>query len=303
MWAHHQPSHQEEVQTTFLVHGSVHVEREGDIPWTLEIPEELAYEGLTQLHPGYGGIKRSSRGERHANAVGGRATVSFDPARLSESWREDLSDAQALHIKAGSLVLQDVRETLAFTKRIPNAKRIDTSRVVHSAHSMGGYAATEVGLQDPASTEAVIYKGSAGFGHVNPLEIKPLRLLGEIVDYCVSNEIEFSPRHLYSILRYYGRSPFRTAGEALWCVAYDMRPRVAMLGEAGIAGAYLAFGDDSIIPATKAVRNAKGFVDLIHTMPGYGHLAPQRHPYAVAEATFDLQQQLTRSGPPALRSA
>src|SRR5690348_8473729 len=95
-------------QPTVKIHGSVRVHGAKEhTPWTAEFPEnELAYNGLVLLLPGWGGIKRSSRGERHANAVNGIATATFDPARVSgRDPVRNLIDSQHLHVDVAEAVL------------------------------------------------------------------------------------------------------------------------------------------------------------------------------------------------------
>ncbi|MFA5003899.1 MAG: alpha/beta hydrolase family protein [Candidatus Saccharimonadales bacterium] len=291
-----QPEHMLRVATeqvpdapTVTVHGSVKVcGAKEPVPWTAEFPEEsLAYDGLTILIPGFGGIKRVSRAERHANAVGGRATISYDPARISGNIYANVFNSQELHTETAEAVIYAVRDVISDKRGIPNASRLDQDRVVVSAHSMGGHPATEIGLRHKSLVEAIIYKGSAGFGNI---EIDPLGLITEINGYMRSGKIEPNLRNLYRIMRYYTRTPSRTLGEGVTCLRVDIRDKVAKLGDFGIHTAFLGFEKDPLIPGEKTAKAAAEVVNIARVMPRVGHLAPQMYADETAKTTFELQQ-------------
>lgn len=287
----------QEQQPTIKLHGAVRVDGEKKpVMWTAEFPENLTYDGLTLLVPGFGGIKRSSRDERHANAVQGRATISYDPARISGSVCENLFNSQDLHSRTAAAVIFAVHDRISSDRSIPNRGRLDVDRVVLSGHSMGGYPVTELGLKHYSMVESVIYKGAAGFWPLSLTEMNPFGLLHEINGYVASGRIEPSVHNLYRIVRYYTRDLSRTAGEAATCLTRDISEDIAHLGELGVGTAYLAFEDDPLVPAARAREIAKPLVNRLVTMKGVGHLAPQMYAEDTAWATWDLQQSI-RSAP------
>lgn len=291
-----------EQQPTVRLHGTVRVDGEKKpVEWTAEFPEELAYEGLTLLVPGFGGIKRSSRDERHANAVQGRPTISYDPARISGSIHENLFNSQELHTRTAEAVVFAVQDRISSDRSIPNRGELDVDRLVLSGHSMGGFAVTTLGLKHPGLTEAVIYKGAAGFWPLSISEMNPFGLLQEINRYVASGRIEPSIRNLYRIVRYYTRDLSRTAGEATTCLTRDVSEQIAELGDIGINTAYLAFENDPLVPAARARAIAKPIVQRFVTMKGVGHLAPQIYAHDTAWATWDLQQSMASTEEPTLR--
>src|SRR5680860_652296 len=80
--------------THHFFHGQIEV-GDDDVVWRLEIPENLAYEGLAIFVPGYGGIKGSSRGPRSAMADEGFAMLTYSPSRRG-NWYETVSNPQVL---------------------------------------------------------------------------------------------------------------------------------------------------------------------------------------------------------------
>lgn len=291
-----------EQQPTVKLHGSVRVDGERKpVEWTAEFPEQIAYEGLTILIPGFGGIKRSSRDERHANAVQGRATISYDPARISGSIHENLFNSQELHARTAEAVVFAVQDSISSDHSIPNRRELNVDRVVASVHSMGGFAGTELAHRHPGMVESVIYKGAAGFWPLSLRDMDPIGLLHEVNSYIASGRIEPSIRNLYRIVRYYARDLSRTAGEAATCLSQDISERVEELGDKGVTTAYLAFENDPLVPAAKAEQIAKPLVNRMVTLRGLGHLAPQLYAEDTAWATWDLQQSIQSSSTPVLR--
>lgn len=291
----------QEQQPTVKLHGAVRVEGEKrPVEWTAEFPEALTYEGITLLVPGFGGIKRSSRDERHANAVQGRPTISYDPARISGSVHENLFNPQDLHIRTAEAVIFAVQDRISSDRSIPNRGQLNVDRAILSGHSMGGFPVTELGLKHPGMTEAVIYKGAAGFWPLAVSEMNPFGLLQEINTYIASGRIEPSIRNLQRIIRYYTRDLSRTAGEAATCLTRDVSEDIVRLGEMGVNTAYLAFENDPLVPADRARQIAKPIVNRFATLKGVGHLAPQIYAEDTAWATWDLQQSMESTEEPVL---
>lgn len=283
-------------QPTVKIHGSVKVDGAKEaVPWTAEFPEEISYNGLTLLIPGFGGIKRSSRDERNANAEMGRPTISYDPARIGGSVYENIMNSQDLHTRTAEGIIFAVQDEIATNHSIPNRSQIDTTRVVASVHSMGGYPGTELGLRHSGMVESVIYKGAAGFWPLSVLDIRPLRLAQAVKDYAMSGRIEPNLNNLYRIVRYYGRDPSRTLGEMATCFLDDISEQVAGLADRGVTTGYLAFENDELVSAKKAREKTEGIVGQFALLAGIGHLGPQSHPEETARATFDLQQSIQSS--------
>lgn len=258
------------------------------VSWTAEFPnDELAYDGIVMLLPGFGGIEQSSRGEREANAQNGIPCVSYDPARLSWNVLGNLAGSQSLHTRTADAVMTAVTKAVANRRNIPNQSAINLERFILSAHSMGGFAATELGLKRPGQVESVVYKASPGFGkHGFDL----VGLMSELNDLLSSGEIEPSIRTYTRAARYILNNPVRTAGELRACVTVDNSPNVARLGDLGVNLAYLGFEDDTMVPPAEVMSGVQKVIDVTHVMPGVGHLAPQRHPLQVAEKVFALHQ-------------
>ncbi len=284
-------------QPTLKLHGSVRVDgaRE-EVPWTAEFPEEITYNGLTLLIPGFGGIKRSSRDERHANATTGRPTASYDPARISGSVIENLTNSQDLHTRTAEAVMFAVQDEISSNRTIPNRPQLDGRRVIASVHSMGGFAGTALGLKHPGLVESVIYKGAAGFWPLSILDMQPLRLAQAVNRYVTSGRIEPNIHNLYRIVRYYGRDLSRTTGEAVTCLTTDITEQIAELADHGVTSAYLAYELDELVSAEIAREKTKGLVGRFSVLGGIGHLGPQSHPDETAWATWDLQQSINNTG-------
>ncbi len=291
-----------EEQETVMIHGAVNVDGAREpVDWTAEIPaEHIIYNGLTVLVPGFGGVKVSSRAERHANAVMGRPTISYEPARVSYNVIENLFNSQDLHTRTAEAVIFDVQDRVANDRNIPNPEELDAERIVASGHSMGGFPVTELGLRHPGMIESVIYKGAAGFWPLSLLDMNPVKLMKSVNNYVASGQIEPSVRNLYRIMRYYARNPSRTAGEALTCLTSDISEKVAQLEDEGVSTGYLAFEYDELVSADKAYEKAKGVVGHFALLQGLGHLAPQSHSKETAEATWDLQEIIQSEQKPAL---
>lgn len=285
-------------QPTQKFHGLARLpELHEDIEWTLEVPEDdLAYDGLVLLVPGLGCIKRHSRGERHANAAAGEASVSFAPARSSERPLEDIFSAPKLQARAADVVITDVQNRLRSDAAIPNRSQIDPYRITMSPHSMGGFAATTVSLWRSDEIEAVIYKASVGFGSPDWKALHQIRLGRtslEIMDYLGSDQVKVTLRTIGKSVKYFLGNPARSLGEVAACLSHSMAEEVAALSEEGIPTAYLGFGRDGLVPVKAAEPAARKLVDIFEVIPEFGHLAPQRHPNETAAAVRDLRRRLT----------
>lgn len=287
---------------TVKIHGSVKVDgAKAAVPWTAEFPEQLTYDGLTLLIPGFGGIKRSSRDERHANAESGRAAISYDPARISSNFFESITNSQDLHTRTAEGIIFAVQDAISNNRSIPNRSQLNADRVVASVHSMGGYPGTELALRHPAMIESVIYKGAAGFWPLSVRDMRPLQLLQSVNKYIASGRIELSVHNLYRIIHYYARDPSRTLGEAGTCMTLNISDRVASLADHGVSTGYLAFENDELVPTAKARLKTQGKVGKFAVLAGVGHLAPQSHPEETSKATWDLQRKIQSTPTPTLR--
>jgi pimeloyl-ACP methyl ester carboxylesterase len=260
-----------------------------NVTWTAEFPnDELTYDGIVMLVPGFGGIKRSSRGERVANAQNGIPCVSYDPARLSWNLLGNLAGSQELHVRTADAVMSAVSKAVRARHDVPNKSSLDPDRFLLSAHSMGGFAATELGLKRPGQVESVVYKASPGFGRFS-FDLAGVK--DEFDDILRSGELEPTVHNYARFMRYVFGNPFRTAGELLACVSVDNRPKVARLGDIGVNLAYLGFENDTMVPPSQVMSGIQEVVSVTHVMPGVGHLAPWRHPSRVVDEVFILHQQ------------
>lgn len=286
-----------ELLPTQKFHGQVRVPGlHEDIGWTLEVPEEgLAYEGLVLLLPGLGCVKRHSRGERHANAVAGEPTISYSPARVSGNTVENLLFSQKLPCQTAEVVLRDVQRLFKGRPVVPGARQIDPHRVMLSPHSMGGHAATMLGLKHPAEVDAVIYKASIGFGTPSWRAFEQLDIpstMVEILDYITSDRANLTPKQMWESVRYFLRSPSRSVGELAACLTLDMTEDVVALGQKNVPTAYLGFEKDGLVPVKPVRPVARRTVDIFEMVPGMGHLAPQRYPVETAAAVRGLRRRL-----------
>lgn len=285
-------------QPTQKFHGTVLAEDVKDpVKWTMEVPErELAHAGLTLLLPGFGGIKRSSRGERHASAVMGEPSISFEPARYSDSLVEDLLRPQALHLRVATAVLEAAQQRLAEDKSVPFRRRIDSHQVTLSAHSMGGLAAAALALDNASQIEAVIYKATVGFGSPGlgkPEVENALSAIVETGNLLARGQMGRDFRNLLRVSHYYGCNLVRTIGEAASCLTDNATEDVARLNDLGVPTAYLGFEKDAIVPVKLAASNARRVVKKFEVMPGVGHLAPQLVPARVAAKVASLRHEIS----------
>lgn len=285
-----------------LAHGAVTVPGTHEpVKYSVSVPETLDSPVVRLIVPGFGGVKRSSRGLRDSLAAQENvAAISLEPARYGGIWR-DLLDPQKVHFDTLTAVLQDLPDNKRLAEA-PNGNRLDLSQAVLLVQSMGGLAGTERARLYPDETESIVYMGSVGletrvmFGLVG-------RVIGsaghETAGKFVAGKLVPGARRLslaYQVGRYYTRNPVRTIGEIGSCFQADITRQVRLLGELGVGTAALYFGDDKVVPVTEEIIAATGaLVDICEVMEGVGHLAPQRHPAEVAASLGSITRRLEQT--------
>lgn len=289
-----------DVNTNFvLAHGAVEVPgAPAPVKYTVSAPENLASTVMHVIVPGFGGVKRSSRGLRNALAEQENLlSLSFDPAR-GGGWLQDVLDAQRVHADTLGAILQDLPDNKEL-KDIPNADKIDFGQAVLLPHSMGSLAATEHARLHPNEAKAVTYMGSIGLEGSVGLDFIPRLAKSTSHDvagkYVQGKLVPGGHRlHLaYRTAQYYLLNPRRTLGEIADCLTADIQKPVRLLDVLGVKTAALYFGADRLVPVTPhSIHKAKQMVDLCEVMQGYGHLAPQRHPYEVAARLGSISARL-----------
>jgi len=282
-----------------LVHGAVDVPGAGDpVDYTLSIPAVMRSPSLHAIVPGFGGIKRSSRGLRNALAgQEGVASLSFEPAREGGMLR-DLFKAQQVHVDTLAAIFDDLPNNprLADT---PNAEQLDLSRTVLLPHSMGGLPATERARLYPDETQAVIYMGSVGLEAsvmIDYVRRVAMSASHEVAGKYAQGKLVPGANRLhlaYRTARYYLSNPLRTLGEIGSCLAADIEQPLRALGILGVETGALYFGADRLVPShDSALEAARAVIRHCEIMEGYGHLAPQRHPFEVAARLGNISARL-----------
>lgn len=283
-----------------LAHGSVEVPGAGKpINYTASVPLELASPLVHMIIPGFGGIKRSSRGLRNAMAEQeGRLTVSYEPARGGGTLR-DIFLPQRVHADTVEAILQDLPNNTEL-QDAPHFKKLDMGRAVLAPHSMGSLPATEHARTHPEQTESVIYMGSIGLegGSVGLGFIPRLAgsTSGDVAGKYVQGKLVPGANRLHLARRtahYYLSNLKRTGGEIITCLTADIEKTVRLFEVLGVKTGALYFGRDRLVPADEETVEAT--VDMVHVceiMEGYGHLAPQRHPYDVAARLGSMSTHL-----------
>ncbi len=269
--------------------GEVKIGRE-DVIWTLEIPENLAYDGLAIFIPGYSGIKGSSRTPRGALANEGFATVTYTPARRGTSWYETATSPQILHSKTIHKVGRAIFEHTEIRTKAPNADDLALDKKLLVPHSMGGLGATEYGMFSPQSVDAIIKLAACGYGHPTLAEIiadvpkgAHLGLWHELMPSLLRGHIPINGRNAKDLVNYFVH--LRAAIEGNSCLREDSREKVATIRDNGVFVAYQAYQHDILVRADPAVAE---HVDYHEIMPNAGHLAPIRKAKQVAQRVSSI---------------
>lgn len=266
-----------EKQPTHLVHG--HVSTGGGVDWTLEVPENPTYQGLTFFVPGYLGIKQSSREPRKAGAQLGEATLSYSPAREDGlAWYKGWQDPQFLHVKVLGDIYDDVlQHKEQITRLTPGATMLDFERVRLKLHSMGGLAGPRFALNHSSSVESLVGYATVGFGHPTIWELAqdipskaPAAIKHELIPGFTTGAIEMNIRNARDFVRYYSR--LRVLFEGLSCIRDKTIQEVDSLADKNIPYHYVAFENDILVRPSEDISE---FVSSFHVMKKYGHLAPQ----------------------------
>lgn len=290
-----------------LAHGTVEVPGAGDpVKYTVSVPEKLDSPVVHVIVPGFGGVKRSSRGLRNALAsLENLVAISFEPARGGGIVR-DLLNAQKVHADTLSAILQDLPDNEEL-QETPNGHELDLSQAVLLPHSMGSLSATERARLYPDETQSVIYMGSVGLGPKVMLGFIPRLLMSSSQDvagkYAQGKLVPGANRLdlAYRAARYYLLNPRRTVGEIGSCFTADIRKPVRLLDILGVNTAALYFDADRLVPTDKStIAQVEEMVQICEVMEGYGHLAPQRHPFEVAARLGSISGRLEHAEQTAL---
>jgi hypothetical protein len=253
--------------------------------WTLEMPENIVYDGLATFVAGLSGIEGSSQRFRGAMASEGIATASYSPARKGASWYETATHPQILHAKTVGAIGKAISNSTEIKKHAPNARAVDANKKLLLAHSMGGLGATEYALHEPGSVDGLVKLAACGYGHPTLRELAidvplgmHLGLWHELIPSLLEGDIKPSLSNVRDMLRYF--SHLRAIIEGNSCLRQDSRESIAKLRQGGIFVAYQAYEHDILVRADPAVAD---HVDFHEIMLGAGHLAPIRKSPRVAK--------------------
>lgn len=268
-------------ERTHCTSGVIHVGSEA-LKWTMEMPEDLRYEGLGIFVPGFGGFKGTSKAPTHAMAEAGIASLRYGPLRKGAAGRvESLFHSQEAHVEALEKVAADVLDHKGVQK-LPNADLVDFSRFWLVPHSMGNGAATPFAINNSGKVEGISYLATVGYGSPTPFELPVLVAKGllpairhEIVPYIRSGHIDATLRSVLQVLRYYSTNPVRTIGEAAFCLTADHIESTIKLGELGLYRAYIRAQHDILVYPDE---DKAGIFNDFGTMPDVGHLFAQLKP-------------------------
>lgn len=260
---------------TRLFHGRI-IAGGDAVDWTLEVPDDLAYDGLVHVIPGYGGIKRSSRQPRHAAVQQGYAALSYEPARHDKGgWWQAALNPQDLHAQTLQAISGDLRtQAPALSRQLP--QELDLDKKLLWPHSMGGLAAVKFAKSEPGSIDMIAHTATVGFGHPTVWELAtdvPRGILGsarhELLRMARNGDLEFSPRNLSRVINYYVN--MRAVFEGRSCVRDDVRSDVADLQDKhGIENDYLGLKHDILV---RPSRDVAQFVTKHEILEDAGHLA------------------------------
>lgn len=273
--------------------GEVEVGRD-NVVWTLEVPENLVYQGLVIFVPGYSGIKGSSRGPRAAMAAEGYATATYSPSRHGSSWYETAQNPQILHSKTVRAIGKSVAEHEGLLAHAPHIQAIGDGKKILLAHSMGGLGATEYGIHNPDDVDAIFKLAAVGYGHPTLKELiqdiptkAHLGLWHELIPSLRKGDIAPNLRNVRDMIRYFGG--VRAILEGSSCLRHDSRDDIGTLREAGIFIGYQAYQYDILVRADSSVAD---HVDHHSVMENAGHLAPIYKSERVARQIADVLQNI-----------
>lgn len=270
-------------QGVYTTSGSLTVGRE-EIEWRLRVPEQLAYDGLAVIVPGFMGIHGSSSEPAKALASQGIATASYKPARKGISPYETVARPQVLHAKSVHEVGKAIARSSEVARLAPHARDLDFDRRLLIAHSMGGLGATLYAKKHPHMVDGIFHQASCGFGHPKLHEIAMdvpreahLGLWHELIPSLLRGHIVPGRENIRDLVDYI--FTYRTLLEANSCLRHDAREDTAELRDQGVYVAYQAYEHDILVRPDEGVG---AYVDHFEIMPDAGHLAPIRKAAKVA---------------------
>lgn len=271
-----------------LVHGQAIVPgAKQPVPYSVALPYELQSDTLGIIVPGFGAIKRTSRGLRDAFANEGVATVSYDPARVHSSARDlprHLLNPQELHYETLGAIESHIRHNIAMATN-PTGKTIIDSKVTLIAHSMGGLPAPEFAIDNHEIMDGVMYIGAIGLEE--PLGLKLIYrskdlAVRDVGPGIIKGRYGHSPSMAKRSLNYFVRNPLRTAAEIVSCTRADRRPQVQKLAQLGVYQAVFCPEDDAFFYPEDSYAAVGDVVDHFEVIENCNHTGPQTKPEHVA---------------------
>lgn len=265
--------------------------------WTIEIPENLSYDGLVIFINGFGASKASSRPFRNAAAKAGMTTATYKPARKDgKSIIHRSLQPQHLHAENLEAVYSGIlNNSDKILNKVAGKKDINLEKILLVPHSMGGLPATKFAVSHHAQVDKIMNLATVGYGTTTlshmarkfPNGLLP-SIRHELLPALMNGDIEMSPKHLLDEAKYFGTDVTRPIFEGLSCIRSDVRPRIERLRKLGVGVLYLAFEHDILVAPDEKVAN---YVDLHRIMSNAGHLAPQRKAPKVVEEINSMIQE------------
>jgi hypothetical protein len=284
-----------EYRATVVLDGAVRIGGASrPIAYSVEFPEELNYDGIVVLTPGFGGFKQFTEAERQAHAQRGFAALSYAADRSAANIRESLLTPQTIHSDTIAAIVKDLPNHTRL-RRIPNAQSIDFGRLLLSPHSMGGLAANAFALRHRSQVDAIINKATVGYGSptaASLLQKNHLATATELIGYFGISSTEQIVRNIVQFWSHYGRNAPRTIGEAASCLTQQSFLNNRQLHAEGVKQAYLGFAKDDVVPPSPVEKSAKGYFDAFRILSNMSHVAPQTHPLEVAQAVHELYAEM-----------
>lgn len=260
-----------------------------ELPYTLEVPENVIDEVPLVIIKGYCGIPPAYKPLRRWTARYGKPAITYRTPR-AQPWQREFHPLHALHpdrlhSQAAGAVIKDVHGRYGF------------DNFDGFLHSMGGWTGTGTAEHMPERFRTLVFAGSVGLnGHtLGSLGRRlPSYLWRDLLPSIGNVQLERDTRAFLHVLDYIFRNPLRTAREALGVSQCDIRERVRILGSLGIKTAGLQFGADGFFYPHEVASHAENVFDVFRVIEDRWatHEAPQTHPKEVAETTLSIIDEL-----------